>query len=134
MEYAMKILIVDDSEFLLKRLVKLVQDLGHEVSTAMSGSEAYRQVQLSIPMYDVIITDMQMKYGTGLELIERLYLDSREIPCRLQSSEDYYIKEGKLVNLDDAVEKYSFASYAPKDAFGHIEKFLAEVEEKQKSE
>lgn len=119
----MKILLVEDNHILLSTLESLLESDGHSVRVAMNGIAAYRLVK-SGSQFDAIITDMQMPCGTGLDFIELLHQDGETIPCRLHSGNDFFIKDGKRIDLADSLMPYPFASYASKAQFGHIEAFL----------
>ena len=65
-----KVLIVDDDEQarLLER--HILESAGHELFFAKNGAEAMRLFMRKTP--DVVVTDLQMPGGDGIELIEAL--------------------------------------------------------------
>ena len=65
-----KVLIVDDDEQarLLER--HILESVGHELFFAKNGAEAMRLFMRKTP--DVVVTDLQMPGGDGIELIEAL--------------------------------------------------------------
>jgi DNA-binding response OmpR family regulator len=73
-----KILVVDD-EFSLVQLCQLIlEDAGHYVRVAMSGSEALRLVQEEMP--DLILLDVMMPGMDGIEVCRQIrhnYEDKR---------------------------------------------------------
>lgn len=62
------VLAVDDDVIILMNTGALLEELGHEVIEANSGTEALEQLQ-SRSDIDVLITDQQMPGMTGSELI-----------------------------------------------------------------
>jgi two-component system NtrC family response regulator len=73
------ILIVDDESNYQLVLSQMLEAEGFQVLTAGSGEEAY-QVFLEHPETDVILTDMTMPNGSGIELLERVKERNPEVP------------------------------------------------------
>ena len=73
-----RILIVDDDEAIRELLKEFFQGLGYEISTAVNGSEALAVIS----QYDLdcIISDYVMPDMNGLELLERLRKQGKEVP------------------------------------------------------
>ena len=65
---AIRILVVDDEENMVKLLQKVLIKKGYEVQTASSGSEAIRI--LRDQMFDLIISDLVMPVLNGIHLIQ----------------------------------------------------------------
>ena len=65
-----RILIVDDEEELRKALVFEFKRKGCFVLEAASGNEAYALAEKE--NFDVVITDVRMPNGTGVELLEKM--------------------------------------------------------------
>lgn len=75
----MRILIADDEEMIREVVSELLTPRGCEVTEAASGNEAFRLLQQG-QEFDVLLTDVRMPDGDGLELIQRIY---DELPqCR----------------------------------------------------
>jgi DNA-binding NtrC family response regulator len=80
-----KLLLVDDNmDFLRLLSSKLKEDF--QVYEASGVSEAMNI--LEIAQVDAICSDFNMRDGTGLELLEKLYLAKRKIPFLLMSGND----------------------------------------------
>jgi two-component system NtrC family response regulator len=73
------VLIVDDESNYQLVLSQMLEAEGFEVLTAGSGEEAYA-IFLEHPETDVILTDMTMPSGSGIELLERVKEKNPEIP------------------------------------------------------
>ena len=73
-----RILIVDDDEAIRELLKEFFQGLGYEMSTAVNGSEALTVI--SQHDSDCIISDYVMPDMNGLELLERLREQGKEVP------------------------------------------------------
>jgi CheY-like chemotaxis protein len=65
---SLSILAVDDDALVLMNTAAMLEDLGHKVTTAMSGSEAAKLLEINDP-FDLLITDQGMPGMTGVELI-----------------------------------------------------------------
>ena len=79
-----KVLIVDDVQFMLISLKQLLERNGYEVATASTGSEALECLSTDF-MIDVVITDLMMPEMGGLEIYRRaqmieLFNDDGMIP------------------------------------------------------
>jgi two-component system, NtrC family, response regulator AtoC len=68
-------LIVDDDPHFLRGLADLVRREGFETDTAGSLAEASKKLDASMP--DLVITDLVLPDGQGIELVKRLQLVSR---------------------------------------------------------
>lgn len=65
------ILVIDDEEFIIQILCEILVDAGYaDVVVARSGSEA--REKLSERPVDLVITDLQMDDGNGLEVVQAI--------------------------------------------------------------
>jgi DNA-binding NtrC family response regulator len=64
-----KLLIVDDDEDLRATLANFVSRMGVGVSCAGSVAEASRLLSSETPSFDVILTDLKLPGGSGLEIV-----------------------------------------------------------------
>ncbi len=65
-----KILIVDDDRVILNILAEGLRDLGYDVSSAVSGSEALKLAKAA--QHDLAVLDMRMPEMSGLEVAREL--------------------------------------------------------------
>ncbi len=73
-----RILIVDDDEAIRSVLADLFRDEGYTVKTACNGRQALAAVERNV--YDVLLTDLDMPDGNGLELARALHGQNSTIP------------------------------------------------------
>jgi CheY-like chemotaxis protein len=66
----LKILVVDDEEFVTFHLRDLFRQRGHEVAVASSGVEAIRVA--TSDRFDLVLADVYMPGGSGLRMLARL--------------------------------------------------------------
>ncbi len=65
-----KILVADDDSVTLETLGAQLRGIGFQVITAMDAMQAFMVAQRSAP--DVVLLDIQMPGGTGLDTLKRL--------------------------------------------------------------
>ncbi|MBI5437728.1 MAG: response regulator [Nitrosomonadales bacterium] len=98
------ILAVDDDEFNLKLLNKMLAVEGYAVRTAASGEEALASVAEQLP--DLILLDVMMPGIDGFEVARRLKADARtrSIPIIMVTAlED---RESRLKGLENGAEEF----------------------------
>ena len=102
-----KILVVDDSPFILKVINDMLTELNYDVTTADNGLNACEKVELH--PYDMIITDLHMPIMDGIEFAKRVKLipNRRFIPIVMLSSEgdEEKIAEAKKTGISTFLQK-----------------------------
>lgn len=78
-----KILVVDDDTLMRKSIVTFLQDNGYEVLQAQDGEEGLDVFRRQAP--DLILLDLRMPKMDGLEVLEAITKESREIPVIIVS-------------------------------------------------
>ena len=78
-----RILVVDDDPCLRELNARVLSRFGCEVDLAKDGVEAWGA--LKEDRYDLLITDHQMPWVTGLELIQKLRAEAMTLPVILVS-------------------------------------------------
>ncbi len=88
-----KVLVADDEIHILHVVSLKLRNAGFEVLTAQDGKEALELAQVEHP--DLIITDFQMPYLSGLELCQRLRQmpKTRDIPAVMLTARGYSLDE-----------------------------------------
>ena len=102
-----RILIVDDEAHILQVLSLKLENAGFEVLTAEDGEEAMHRAKDEVP--DLVITDFQMPYMTGLELCKALRADAvtENIPVLMLTARGYALADDDLAigNIRDVLSK-----------------------------
>jgi signal transduction histidine kinase/ActR/RegA family two-component response regulator len=79
-----RILVVDDDRLVLANTGAVLEDLGHEVSLALSGEDALAQLEKGLEP-DLIVTDQLMPGMTGLQLMTQVHRKWPDLPCLVVS-------------------------------------------------
>jgi two-component system alkaline phosphatase synthesis response regulator PhoP len=135
------ILIIDDEAHILQVLSLKLRNAGYAVTTASDGEEGYELVRKSVAstqsgqrestvggepcaQIDLIITDFQMPYMTGLELCKALAGDERtaSIPVIMLTARGYALDDEDLTlgNIKDVLSK----PFSPRAIVEQIQQIL----------
>ena len=100
-----KILIVDDDEGVLGALEMLLSDEGYKVKSAMSESQAFKEVYEFKP--DMIILDVLLSGNDGRTICKKLKNDpaTLDIPIVMASAHPTAEREIKKYKADDFLAK-----------------------------
>ncbi len=102
-----KILIVDDSDYILESTSILLSLEGYEVYTANNGEEGYQRAVEILP--DLILCDVQMPVMDGYSMLEKIRSDPKTefIPFVFLTAfgEKQNIREGMVRGADDYITK-----------------------------
>ena len=117
-----KILVADDETHILHVVTMKLSHAGYEVITAMDGQEALELALAEKP--DMIITDYQMPYLTGVELCTRLRENeqTRDIPVLMLTARGFDIAEDEMVaaGLHDVLGK----PFSPREVLRRVQQLL----------
>lgn len=113
-----KILLVDDSNFILSNTKVVLQRMGFDVITASDGQKAKQLIQSMLEHghfdIDVIVTDVEMPQMDGLTLTKWIknHADICQIPVVLHTSLSGQANQeaGELVGADDYIIKNDMRS------------------------
>jgi len=92
-----KILVADDEAHILHVVSMKLRNAGYEVLTAVDGEEAVEVCAAELP--DLLITDYQMPYLTGLELCKQLRgrPETKGIPAIMLTARGFDIEPGEMI-------------------------------------
>ncbi len=91
-----RILVVDDEAHILHVLSLKLRNAGYEVITAVDGEDGFELASQHVP--DLVITDFQMPYMTGLELCRALasHEETAQIPVLILTARGYALDHEDL--------------------------------------
>ncbi len=102
-----RILVVDDEAHILHVLSLKLRNAGYEVFTAVDGEDGYELAAQHLP--DLVITDLQMPYMTGVELCRALAnnASTAHIPVLILTARGYALDDDdlKIGNIKDVLSK-----------------------------
>ena len=72
MRKKIRVLVVDDSQSVLRKLEKLFMKMGTRVVSASNGIEALQKISESTEGFDLVFTDIEMPICDGLSLARKI--------------------------------------------------------------
>lgn len=116
----LKILFVEDEDIIRKRTVSSLKYLVLEVVEASNGLEALQKIETFTP--DLIITDLQMPFMSGIELIKKVRAKEQKLPIMVLTA---HTSEKYLMQLIDMhIEKYIVKPITLEKLIEALEDFL----------
>ena len=100
-----RVLVVDDEEFMRKLLTNILSKAGMEVLTAQSGEEALKALQEN--GCDVVISDVRMAGMSGFDLLKQVKAQHPDTAFVVMTghADSYSIKDALLQGADEYVTK-----------------------------
>jgi DNA-binding NtrC family response regulator len=100
-----KVLVVDDEEFMHKLITNVLQKAGMEVMTAQSGEEALKV--LDEKRYDVVVSDVRMAGMSGFDLLKQVKARHPDTAFVVMTghADSYNIKDALLQGADEYIAK-----------------------------
>ena len=119
-----KVLVADDEIHIIHVVAIKLRNNGYEVIAANNGAEAYDLACSERP--DIIVTDYQMPFVTGIELIEKLRAneETKHTPVILLTARSFAITEELQTTL--GVEQCLSKPFSPKELLKTIQDILHE--------
>lgn len=119
------ILVVDDESHIVQVLSIKLRNAGYEVSTAADGEEGLELALERAP--DLVITDFQMPYMTGLELCEALAREdaTAHIPIIMLTARGYALDEDDLTHV--AIRDVLSKPFSPRAILQRVEDLLNQM-------
>ncbi len=113
---------VDDEVHILHVISLKLRNAGYEVITAQDGREALELAQAELP--DMIITDYQMPFLSGLELCRRLKQipSTREIPAIMLTARGFDLDAGEMEEA--GIRTCVYKPFGPRELLKTVEEML----------
>jgi len=115
---AKKLLVCDDEPHILHVVSAKLKNAGFEVLTAADGEEAFAIAIEQQP--DLIITDYQMPYLSGLELCAKLRNEqrTRDTPVIMLTARGYSMNEDELASTN--IRKIMAKPFSPREVLRNV--------------
>jgi DNA-binding response OmpR family regulator len=119
---AAKILVCDDEAHILHVVATKLKNNGYEVVTAADGEEGYELARQHKP--DLVITDYQMPFLSGLELCAKLRGDAATsaIPVIMLTARGFSMGEEELKNTN--IQRVLPKPFSPREVLKSVEEIL----------
>jgi CheY-like chemotaxis protein len=107
----MRVLVVDDNMQVRKLFSIYLEDEGHQVDTANDGQEGWEIVSNSGISYDLVFVDIRMPNMNGLELLEKIKLNSFDLPVIIMTGHadaDLVLQAFKLGAFDFLTKPFEY--------------------------
>lgn len=124
---AKKILVADDEAHILHVVSMKLRNAGYEVITAMDGEEALELCSAEKP--DLLITDYQMPYLSGLELCSQLRAQehTRGIPAIMLTARGFDIEPDEMIRA--GIAGVFAKPFSPRAILQRVNDLLCSAEE-----
>ncbi|KPK86310.1 MAG: hypothetical protein AMJ81_01650 [Phycisphaerae bacterium SM23_33] len=127
-----KILVADDEAHILHIVSLKLAKAGYEVVTAIDGEEALELCLAERP--DLLITDFQMPYLTGLELCQRLsrHDKTKDIPVLVLTARGFEIQPHKMAgaNIVGVLSK----PFSPREVLAKVQALMGQTDSQKPGE
>ena len=119
------VLVVDDESHILHVVSLKVKNAGYRIITAEDGEEGLASAIEHQP--DLIITDYQMPYMTGLEMCIELkkHEQTREIPALMLTARGFSLPQDLVdqTNITGVISK----PFSPRDVLARVQELIGET-------
>ena len=121
-----KILVADDEAHILHVVSMKLGNAGHEVITAVDGDEALELCASEHP--DLLITDYQMPYLSGLELCKELRArpETRDIPAIMLTARGFDIEPAEMAEA--GISAVLAKPFSPREVLQKVNELLTGAE------
>ena len=121
-----KILVADDEAHILHVVSMKLRNAGFEVITAVDGEEALELCSTERP--DLLITDYQMPFLSGLELCKRLRANeqTRDIPAIMLTARGFDIEPDEMA--DAKISAVLAKPFSPREVLQRVTDLLSRTE------
>ncbi|MDY6913929.1 MAG: response regulator [Planctomycetota bacterium] len=122
-----KILVADDEAHILHVVSMKLKNAGYEVITAVDGEEALELCRAEKP--DMLITDFQMPFMTGLELCRELRADeeTKSIPALMLTARGFDLESQDMI--DAGIAAVLAKPFSPREVLEKVAQLLADLED-----
>jgi len=122
-----KIIAADDEAHILHIVSMKLRNAGYDVVTAMDGEEALDLCRTESP--DLLITDYQMPYMSGLELCKALRQeeDTRRIPAMMLTARGFDIEPEEMAEA--GIATVLAKPFSPREMLKRVKDLIGEPQE-----
>lgn len=117
-----RIIVVDDEAHITHVVSLKLRNAGYDVQTACDGEEAFELVSRDPP--DLLITDLQMPYMSGLELCAKLreQPSTANVPALMLTARGYSLASSELTKTN--IKQVMSKPFSPRKILETVEELL----------
>jgi two-component system, OmpR family, alkaline phosphatase synthesis response regulator PhoP len=117
-----KILVVDDEAHITHVVALKLRNAGHDVDTAGDGEEGFEAANSG--GYDLLVTDIQMPYMTGLELAKKLSKTgaTKDLPIIVLTARGYKLDSETIEGT--GIRAILSKPFSPREVLSHVQEIL----------
>lgn len=122
------ILYVEDEELIRTEILNILSMICEKVESAVDGKDGLEKFKSG--SYDLVITDINMPYMNGFEMLKEIKTIKPETPAIIisaYSQEEYFLQASKI----DFINDYLFKPIKITDLIDRINKHTKKIEEKR---
>jgi len=121
-----KILIIDDTELMIKVISDILKSVGYEVVFAMNGPDGIHKVRIEKP--DLVILDVVMPGMDGFEVCKSLRDDESNnlMPIIMLTAQD--AEDDKLAGLELGADDYIIKPFNPRELISRVNNTLKRID------
>ncbi len=112
----MAILVVDDDAGLRRAVRRVLASQGFEVEVAADGAEAL--LMLRARAFDLVVLDVMMPGGDGIEICERLRAEGDRLPVLMLTARDAV--RDRVAGLDAGADDYLVKPFANEELLARV--------------
>ena len=118
----MRILIAEDDPDLRDLLQDELEDAGYDTTICINGQKALEQIEKTSEQIDLLLTDIMMPGGTGIELAGKLVGQRPRLSVLYMSgyTDDAVIRNGMLARGSAFIQK----PFTPKELLRRVKQIL----------
>ena len=122
-----RIIAADDEAHILHIVSMKLRNAGYEVITAMDGEEAMELCQAESP--DLLITDYQMPYMSGLDLCKELRRNeqTKDIPALMLTARGFDIEADEMAEA--GIAAVLAKPFSPREVLQRVRDLIGESQE-----
>ena len=121
-----RIIVADDEAHILHIVSMKLRNAGYEIITAMDGEEALELCRSENP--DMLITDYQMPYMSGLELCVELRKDdqTRDVPVLMLTARGFDIESDEM--REAGISAVLAKPFSPREVLEKVKEMIGDTE------
>jgi len=122
-----RIIVADDESHILHVVSMKLRNAGYEVQTAEDGEEALELCQADPP--DMLITDYQMPYMTGVELCKALRQseNTKDIPAMMLTARGFDIEPPEMIEA--GISAVLAKPFSPREVLSRVIELVGQANE-----